>query len=130
MSLAAQLASLATRIGQEIKGLVRPTHPGLARAWVNFGYTGTAIRLGPAYNVASVTRLAAGQYRVRFAAAFADTNYCWVATARSDTASLTIRYVAARSTTDGKTVDTLDLACTNGSGLLADTTELNLVVFR
>lgn len=130
MSLAAQLASLATRIGQEIKGLVRPSHPGLARAWVNFGYAGSAMRLGPAYNVLSVTRLAAGQYRVRFAAPFSDTNYCWLATARSDSGALTIRYAAARGTTDGKTTDTLDLACTNGSGLLADTSEINLVVFR
>lgn len=129
MSLAAQIAGLAVRIGQEIKGLVRPTHPGLSRAWANFGYTGTAMRLGPSHNVASVTRLAAGQYRVTFASPFADTNYCWVASARTDSGLLTARYAAARGT-DGKTPSTLDLVCTNSSGTLADTSELNLVVFR
>jgi hypothetical protein len=129
MSLAAQLASLATRIGQEIKGLVRPTHPGLARAWVNFGYAANAVRLGPSYNVASVTRLAAGQYRVTFAAAFADTDYCWVASARSDSGLLSVRYAAARGA-DAKSAGALDLVCTNSSGTLADTSEMNLVVFR
>lgn len=129
MSLATRVSALAVRIGQEIKGLVRPTHPGLARAWANFGYTGAAIRLGPSYNVASVTRLAAGQYRVTFASAFADADYCWVASARSDSGLLTVRYSAARSA-DGKTASTLDLVCTNSSGALADTSEMNLVVFR
>jgi hypothetical protein len=129
MSLAAQLASLATRIGQEIKGLVRPSHPGLARAWVNFGYTGSTMRLGPAFNVLSVARMAAGQYRVTFGSSFSDTNYCWVASARSDSGLLTVRYAAARGA-DAKTATTLELVCTNSSGSLADTSEMNLVVFR
>lgn len=129
MSLATQIAALAVRIGQEIKGLVRPTHPGLARAWINFGYAGSAVRLGPSFNVASVTRLTAGQYRVTFATAFPDADYCWVASARSDSGLLTVRYAAARGA-DGKTTSTLDLVCTNSSGTLADTSEMNLVVFR
>lgn len=129
MSLAAQISGLAIRIGQEVKGLVRPTHPGLARAWVNFGYAGGAMRLGPAFNVASVTRLAAGQYRVTFSSSFPDADYCWVANARSDSGLLTVRYAAARGA-DGKTANTLDLVCTNSSGALADTSEMNLVVFR
>lgn len=129
MSLVAQLSLLATRIGTEIKGLIRPDHPGLARAWVNFGYVGGAIQLRSTHNVASVSRLAAGRYRITFATPFADTNYCWVATARSN-ATTTIRVAAARTTTDGKTVSTLEIVCTSSSGALADTTELNLVVYR
>jgi hypothetical protein len=129
MSLATQIAGLAVRIGQEIKGLVRPTHPGLARAWINFGYVGSAVRLGPSFNVASVTRLAAGQYRITFATAFPDADYCWVASSRSDSGLLTVRYAAARGA-DGKTANTLDLVCTNSSGTLADTSEMNLMVFR
>lgn len=129
MSLATQIAGLAIRIGQEIKGLVRPTHPGLARAWANFGYAGAVMRLGPAFNVASVTRLVAGQYRVTFATAFPDADYCWVASARSDSGLLTVRYAAARGA-DGKTASALDVVCTNSSGSLADTSEMNLVVFR
>ena len=66
MSLVAQLSALATRIGTEIKGLIRPDHPGLARAWVNFGYVGGAIQLRAAYNVAAVTRLGTGRYRIEF----------------------------------------------------------------
>lgn len=130
MSLVAQLAALATRIGAEIKGLIRPDHPGLARAWANFGYVGGAVDLRAAHNVASVVRLATGRYRVAFATPFADTDYCWVATGRSNVATGTIRFAAARSTTDGKTTTTLDIVCVSGAGSLADSTEINLVVYR
>jgi hypothetical protein len=129
MSLVAQLSALAARIGTEIKGLIRPDHPGLARAWANFGYVGGTIQLRAAHNVASVTRLVAGRYRVTFATPFADTDYCWVAAARSNSTS-TIRVAAARTTTDGKTAASLEIVCTSNSGSLADTTELNLVVYR
>jgi len=130
MSLVAQLSALATRIGTEIKGLIRPDHPGLARAWANFGYVGGAMDLRAAHNVASVTRLSTGRYRVTFAVPFADADYCWVATGRSNTATKTIRFAAARSTADGKTTTALELVCISSSDSLADTTEINLVVYR
>ena len=130
MSLVAQLSALATRIGTEIKGLIRPDHPGLARAWANFGYVGGTVDLRAAHNVASVSRLAAGRYRITFATPFTDTDYCWVATGRSNTATGTIRFAAARSTTDGKTTTTLDIVCVTSAGSLADTTEINVVVYR
>jgi hypothetical protein len=130
MSLAAQLSALATRIGTEIKGLVRPNHPGLARAWANFGYVGGTIRLRAAHNVASVTRLSTGRYRITFTNPFADADYCWVATGRSNTATGTIRFAAARSTTDGKTTNYLELVCTSAAASLADTPEISVVIFR
>lgn len=130
MTLVAQLSALAARIGTEIKGLIRPDHPGLARAWANFGYVGTAMQLRAAHNVKSVTRLATGRYRVTFATPFPDANYCWVATGRSNTASKTIRFAAARSTTDSKTTTFLELVCISSADSLADTTEINLVVYR
>ena len=80
MSLVAQLSALATRIGNEIKGLIRPDHPGLARAWVNFGYVNGSVQLRAAYNVASVTRLASGRYRILFETALPISAY--VAAAR------------------------------------------------
>ena len=129
MSLVAKLSALATRIGAEIKGLVHPSHPGLARAWVSFGFNGSAMQVASSYNVATVTRLAAGRYRVTFATPFANANYCWVATCRSNTASGNLRFAAARSTTDGKTTSQLELVCTTSTASLADTTEVNLVVF-
>lgn len=130
MSLVSQLALLATRIGAEIKGLIRPDHPGLARAWVNFGYVGGAIQINASHNVAGVTRLAAGRYRVTFATPFADTNYCWLAFARSNTNSNTQRMALARATTDAKTTTTVEVICVTAAGSLADTTEFNLVAYR
>lgn len=130
MSLVEQLCALATRIGAEIKGLIRPDHPGLARAWVNFGYVGGAVQLHAAYNVAKVDRLAKGRYRIEFETPFPDANYCWVATGRSNTTTRTIYFASARSRLDGKTPSTLELVCTRSTGVLADTPEINLVVYR
>ncbi|PIQ13894.1 MAG: hypothetical protein CO125_04050 [Hydrogenophilales bacterium CG_4_9_14_3_um_filter_59_35] len=130
MSLVSQLKTLATRVGTEIKGLVRPDHPGLARAWVNFGYVGSAIQISSSHNVAGVARLAAGRYRVTFSTPFADTNYCWLAFARSNTNSNTQRMAIIRATTDTKTSAYVEVICATATGSLADTTEFNLMVFR
>lgn len=130
MSLVSQLKTLATRVGTEIKGLVRPDHPGLARAWVNFGYVGSAIQISSSHNVAGVARLAAGRYRVTFSTPFADTNYCWLAFARSNTNSNTQRMAIIRATTDAKTSAYVEVICATAAGSLADTTEFNLLVFR
>lgn len=130
MSLVAQLSALATRIGTEIKGVIRPEHPGLARAWANFGYVGGDVQLRAAYNVASVARLGTGRYRILFETPFPDAKYCWVATGRSNTASGTIRFAAARGTTDGKTDAGLEIVCISSSGSLADSIEISLVVYR
>jgi len=130
MSLIVQLSALAARIASEIKGLIRPEHPGLARAWVTCGYNGSAMVLGASHNVSAVTRLAKGRYRITFATAFADTSYCWVATARSNTASSNIRFAAARPSTDAKQTGFIEIVCISGSASLADTTELNVVVYR
>ncbi len=130
MSLTEQVTALATRLATEIKARVRPDHPGLARAWAHFGYVGGVVELRAAHNVASVTRLATGRFRVTFATPFEDTNYCWVASGRSNVTTGTIRFAAARTTTDGKTTTMLDIACTSSAGSLADTSEMNLVVYR
>ena len=45
---------------------------GSARAWVQWGLTGT---IASSYNVSSVTRNSAGQFTVNFTTAFANTNY-------------------------------------------------------
>lgn len=130
MSFATQLSALAIRIGTEIKGLIRPDHPGLARAWVNFGYVGGAIQINASHNVSGVTRLAAGRYRVTFATPFADADYCWLAFARSNTNSSNQRMAIARSTTDAKMTAYIEVICATAAGSLADTTEVNLTVFR
>lgn len=129
MSLSGQLAALAARIGGEIKDLIRPDHPGLARAWVSFGWTGTEIVIAASYRVAAVQRLAAGRYRIEFTPAFADANYCWTASGRSAGATGAIRFVVARSI-DAKTPAYLDLIVSTSNNSLADASEVNLVVYR
>ena len=130
MSLAARIAALAGRIGLEVKAKIGADHPGLARAWVCFGYVGDQIVVRAAHNVAGVARLAAGRYRVHFAAPMPDANYCWTALARSNTNSGTQRLLIVRATADEKTPTHVDFCCATTSASFADSTEINLVVYR
>lgn len=129
MSLVGQLSALATRIGVEIKGLVRPDHPALAKAWVSFGWVGGVLVIHSAWNIAGVSRLNAGVYRVTFASPMPNANYSWLAFARSTGNTGAVRLAMARATSDAKTPTSLDVSCATASGALADTTEMNLVVF-
>ena len=130
MSLASQISALANRVATEIKTLVRPDHPGIARAWVTFGYTGSTIQIRGSHNVSGVTRLATGRYRITFATPFVDTNYCWLAFARSSSNSGSSETSRVRSTSDAKTPNYVDVLCATSNTKFADTTEMNLVVYR
>lgn len=130
MSLASRIALLASRIGLEVKTKIDATHPGLARAWVCFGYVGTQIVVRASHNVARVTRTAAGRYRVTFATAMPDASYCWTALARSSTNRSTQRIAIVRSTSDQKTAQHVDISCATTSASFSDSTEINLTVFR
>ncbi len=130
MSLATRISALTIRLAREIRTLVRPGHPGLARSWVSFGYVDGTIRIAASYNVASVTRQATGRYRITFATPFSDTNYCWIAFARSSVNSGTARMALARQTSEAKTARYIEVACATGSTSFADTSEMNVVVYR
>jgi hypothetical protein len=130
MSLAARIAALASRIGIEVRTKIDAGHPGLARAWVCFGWVGNQIVVRAAHNVAAVTRTAAGRYRVHFASPLPDANYCWVGVARSNTNTGTQRLLIVRSTLDEKTPTHVDVGCATTAASFADSTEINLVVYR
>jgi CelD/BcsL family acetyltransferase involved in cellulose biosynthesis len=82
----------------------------VARAWVCFGYVGGQVVIASAHNVASVVRTAAGRYRVHFAVAMPDTNYCWTALARSSTNTGQQRVAIVRASTDLKTAQYVDIS--------------------
>ena len=130
MSLARSITRLAAAIGREIKTRITAEHPGVAKAWVCFGYVGNQIVVRSSHNVASVTRTAAGRYRVTFAVAMPDANYCWTALARSSTNSGTQRIAIVRSSTDQKTAQYVDISCATTSASFDDSSEINLTVFR
>ncbi|MBS0214044.1 MAG: hypothetical protein JSR26_12855 [Proteobacteria bacterium] len=130
MSLATRISALASRIGLEVKTKIDASHPGVAKAWVCFGYAGGQVVIRAAYNVASVTRTAAGRYRVNFATAMPDANYCWTALARSSTNNGTQRIAIVRSSTDQKTAQYVDISCATTSASFDDSSEINLTVFR
>ena len=130
MSLASRISALASRVGLEVKTKIDATHPGVARAWVCFGYVGNQMVVRSLHNVASVTRTAAGRYRDTFATAMPDTGYCWSALARSSTNSGTQRIAIVRSTSDQKTTQYVDISCATSSASFSDSSEINLVVYR
>ena len=69
-------------------------------------------------------------YRITYAVPFSDANYCWLAFARSSSNNGTARTALARSTSDAKTASYVEVVCATGNTSLADTTELNLVIYR
>ena len=95
-----------------------------------FGYVSNQLVVHASYNVANVTRTAAGRYRVTFAMAMPDTNYCWTALARSSTNSGTQRIAIVRSIADQKTAQHADISCATSSASFSDSSEINLVVYR
>jgi hypothetical protein len=130
MNLAQRVVELAQRLGQELAARPAQDHPGVARAWVCFGSTGSQIQLRASHNVASVTRTAAGRYRVRFATPMPDANYCWTALARSSVDTGTQRLAIVRATADAKTAQYVDVSCATGATTYADSSEINLMVYR
>ena len=130
MSLASRISALASRVGLEVKTKIDATHPGVARAWVCFGYVGNQIVVRSSHNVASVTRTAAGRYRVTFAAAMPDTDYCWTALARSSVNSGQQRVAVVRASSDLKTAQYVDISCATTATSFDDSSEINLVVYR
>ena len=130
MSLSDRIASLAARIGIEVRSKIDGSHPGLARAWVSFGYVNGQMVMHSTRNVMSVERLATGRYRVHFTQPMPDTTYAWIALARSSTDNGTQRIAIARATADQKTTGYVDVACATMASSFADSTEINLVVYR
>lgn len=130
MSLAERLAALASRVGLELKGKIGATHPGLARAWVCFGFVGAQMVVRAQHNVASVTRTAVGRYRVTFATPMPDAHYCWTALARSSTDSGTLRLSVVRASSDLKQAGFVDISCATTATAFSDSTEINLAIYR
>ena len=130
MSLASRISALASRVGLEVKTKIDATHPGLARAWVCFGYVGNQVVVRASHNVASVTRLGSGRYRVTFAMAMPDTSYCWTALARSSTNTGQQRIAIVRASSDLKTAQYVDISCATAATAFDDSSEINLVVYR
>jgi len=47
----------------------------MAKVWVNFNGTST-VAIRSSYNVSSITDISTGEYRINFATALANTNFC------------------------------------------------------
>ena len=130
MSLSQRISDLAAAIGRQVKTRISADHPGVARAWVSFGYVGSTTMVWAGFNVQSVTRSATGKYRVTFATPMKDVNYCWTAFARNSGSQTTLKVASARVTAEAKTTEYVEVICASQAGTLSDTSEFNLMVYR
>ena len=134
MNLAHHITNLAQRLALELKARITADHPGVSKAWVCFGYEGTGSKASlvvrASFNVNSVTRLSTGQYRVTFVNPMLDASYCWQAFARNAGSQSSMKHAGARATAEAKTAQFVELICTTSNGTLADTSEMNLTVWR
>jgi len=134
MNLAQHITDLAQRLALEFKTRITADHPGVAKAWVCFGYEGSggkaAVVVRASFNVNNVTRMSTGQYRVTFINPMLDDSYCWQAFARNAGSQSAMKHAGARATADAKTAQFVDVICTSSGGSLTDTTEMNLTVWR
>ena len=134
MNLAQHITELAQRLALELKTRITADHPGVAKAWVCFGVSGSGdeatvvVRAG--FNVHSVTRTSTGKFRVTFLSPMPDASYCWHAFARNAGNQSAMKHAGSRATAEAKTAQFVDVICTSSSGSLSDTTEMNLTVWR
>ena len=130
MSLATRITALASRIGLEVKTKIDASHPGVAKAWVSFGYVSNQVVIRAAHNVVSVTRLGTGRYRVSFANAMTDANYCWVAVALKAPTILGLQRLGiVRASGDIPTAQQFEVSCAS-STLASDADDIHLTVYR
>ena len=134
MNLAQHITNLAQRLALEFRTRITADHPGVSKAWVCFGYEGSgnkaAVVVRASFNVNSVTRISTGQYRVTFANPMLDASYCWQALARNAGSQSSMKHAGARATAEAKTTQFVDVICTTSNGTLADTSEMNLTIWR
>lgn len=130
MTLTQHITELAQRLALEFKSRISAEHPGVAKAWVCFGFENSDVVIRSAFNVSAVTRMGSGVYRVSFTHAMVDANYCWHAFARNAGNQSSMKQAAARLLAETKTPEFVDVICTTAAGTLSDTTEMNITVWR
>lgn len=81
IATAAEMETATDTVRAVVPGRVQ-NHPGVAKAWAYVTNNGTAA-LAAGYNIASVSRIAAGRVTVTFTTAFSSANFAAVATSGS-----------------------------------------------
>ena len=100
---------------------------GSAKAWVNWGVSGTTVTVNNSYNVTSVTRVGTGDYTVNFTNAMPNANYVVSGTCQTTFSYVpvfSIKYNVAPTTTSCEFYTS-----TTTSAVLVDSTLYGLVFF-
>ena len=121
------MSTLRVNTIQNSAGTGQPSISGLAQAWVNFNGTGTVAIRG-SLNVSSITDDGTGLFRINFATALSDANYCTVATIGGGSSMFLVR---DNSDTVTKTTSQFRINCATLSGPAdVDPPQVNVAVFR
>jgi hypothetical protein len=96
--------------------VVSPSNVGIATAWVNFA--GTTLGIRDSYNINTITRVSDGKYKVYFTTPMDNADYC-----------AQICSIANGQFIDNQETDYIGISTTNSSGVRADGTITNVVIF-
>jgi hypothetical protein len=113
---------------------VQQNHPSAIKAWVCFTVSGGTVTTQAQFNIASVTRNAAGDYTIAFTNAMADANYVVSGTANANSATnaqLVVNLYATASAGTGidKTTAHVRVLVANGSsGTPVDMGQINILI--
>lgn len=103
--------------------------PGCAKAWVAFdgdsGNTGSGARFPTTFfNVASISSLAIGKYRINFATSFLSGNYALIGTCRQTSSHTWVQPTTAFEPTY------VDINIRNSAGTLQDSDYISILIYN
>ena len=105
---------------------------GIAKAWVQFGVSGTTPTVNGSFNISSITRTGTGIYTASFTTAMANINYSAIGTMATTTAGSglgTVSTFANAGTFTAPTTSTFYASFGNASVGYAEPTLASLAVF-
>lgn len=98
------------------------------RAWVRFGWIGSAVSVGASFNVSSITRTGSGVYTINFTNSMQDTNYSIFACGSSP--GVTNAWGQPDGTPLVNSVAIAFITLSSGSPVVVDVTIGSLAIFR
>ena len=110
----------------EADATASPTSVWSAQAWVNFNGTGT-LAVNDSYNVSSVVDDNVGTYTINWDTDFANTHYCWVATASNESPGAGPKIVWLEDGT--KAVGSIQIKVASAGDSDTDVEDINVIAF-
>ncbi len=119
-------------IGSSSRNIANIFARNTAKAWISFTLFGGVYSLKSTFGVSSITYISTSNFTVNFSTAFADTNYCWVASAGFTNNIAQQNWVSSpSSSTTWKSTTSLTLVAVYQNNIAPNNnaTDINVVIF-